>query len=86
MCDAIGWLGAVFVLVAYYLVSSNLVDPKSMRFQSMNILGALLLVYYTHSCKAYASMMVNIIWVFIGIHSLVKGIQINKTIDIHQFI
>lgn len=71
-----GWIGAILVLVAYYMVTTGKAKPESDVFQFINILGASFLIYYTYSCKAYASMAVNIIWVFIGINSFINYLQI----------
>ena len=72
-----GWIGAVLVLVAYYMVSTGKAKADTTVFQLINILGATFLIYYTYSCKAYASMIVNIIWVFIGMSSFMTYIKFN---------
>lgn len=65
-----GWVGAILVLYAYFTVSLGKSDGNSVKFQSANIIGALLLVIYTYDNQAYASMVVNMIWVFIGFFSI----------------
>lgn len=72
-----GWLGAVLVLIAYFMVSTGRAKADSTGFQLINILGAAFLIYYTYSCEAYASMIVNIIWVFIGLSSFITYIKLN---------
>jgi uncharacterized membrane protein YuzA (DUF378 family) len=73
-----GWAGAILVLIAYYLVTSGKAKGDSTSFQAINIGGALLLVAYTYNCNAYASMIVNIIWVVIGMTSVIKLINFSK--------
>lgn len=70
-----GWAGAILVLIAYYLVTSGKAKGDSPSFQLINIGGALFLVAYTYNCNAYASMIVNIIWVVIGMTSVIKLIN-----------
>lgn len=70
-----GWIGAVLVLVAYYLVTVGKANGNSTTFQMMNIIGAIFLIYYTYNCKAYASMAVNTVWVIIGLGSFVKSMK-----------
>ena len=74
-----GWVGAILVLIAYFLVSTEKMNSKSFTFQALNIAGAFLLVLYTYNCKAYASMSVNLIWIFIGVVSASKIPRVRKT-------
>ncbi|MDA8793678.1 hypothetical protein N9N67_10540 [Bacteriovoracaceae bacterium] len=75
-----GWAGAILVLIAYYMVSTERVKADSRPFQLINIVGAILLVLYTYNCQAYASMIVNLIWIGIGFQSVIKVIDLNKLI------
>jgi hypothetical protein len=72
-----GWIGAVLVLIAYYMVSTGKAKGDSIPFQLINVGGAILLVAYTYNCQAYASMSVNIIWIGIGLSSFIKFINIS---------
>jgi hypothetical protein len=76
--ELFGWVGAVLVLIAYYMVSTGKAKGNSIPFQLINISGAILLVAYTYNCEAYASMSVNIIWIGIGLSSFVKFINISS--------
>lgn len=82
-----GWIGALLVLIAYYMVTSGKAKADSTGFQLINIIGASFLIYYTYSFRAYASMSVNIIWVLIGIGSFkkfikLKGFRMENTINV----
>ena len=79
-----GWIGAILVLVAYFMVSSGKSHSNSVKFQSLNIIGALLLVVYTFDCAAYASMIVNTIWIFIGLASFKKIYLSQKNTQHHN--
>jgi hypothetical protein len=45
--DAIGWVGAAALLVAYAMVSSKKLEGDSAVYQSLNILGSLFLALNT---------------------------------------
>ncbi len=75
--ELFGWIGAILVLLAYYLVSTEKTSSRSLSFQALNIGGAIFLVIYTYYCKAYASMSVNLIWILIGLLSVSKVKKIN---------
>jgi peptidoglycan/LPS O-acetylase OafA/YrhL len=70
-----GWLGAILVLYAYFMISTGRQSGDSASFQLINIVGAAMLIYYTYHCQAYASMIVNVIWVFIGLSSFIRFIK-----------
>ena len=60
--DAIGWLGAATLLVAYAMVSSRKMEADSTAYQLLNIVGSVLLVANTIFYRAYPSSFVNVIW------------------------
>lgn len=68
--DIIGWIGALSVLYAYFMVSVGRLRGNSFHFQAANILGALGLAVNTYYNHAYPSTIVNIIWIGIAIYSL----------------
>ncbi|HEU0274533.1 MAG TPA: hypothetical protein VFQ83_08415 [Candidatus Udaeobacter sp.] len=68
--DAIGWLGAASLLVAYAMVSSRKLEGDSMAYQLLNIIGSLLLAANTIFYRAYPSSFVNLIWTGIALFSV----------------
>ncbi len=68
--DTIGWLGAVLVLYAYFMVSVKKLAGDSLHFQAANISGAFCLVINTYYHHAYPSAVVNIIWIGIALFAL----------------
>lgn len=68
--DFIGWAGAVLVLLAYGLVSTNRLHPQSARYQSLNVSGALGLVINSAWYSAVPSAVVNVVWIGIGLYAL----------------
>ena len=74
--DIIGWCGALIVLLAYALVSTRCVEGDSLRYQSLNVAGASLLLANTAYEGAYPSSFVNAIWIGIAIFALYRrGIE-----------
>ena len=68
--DAIGWLGAAALLVAYAMVSSRKWEGHSSAFQLLNVGGSVLLAANTIFYGAYPSTFVNIIWAAIAIFTI----------------
>jgi hypothetical protein len=68
--DIIGWIGALLVLLAYALVSTNRVRAQSAVYQWLNMVGALGLVVNSGWNGAIPSAVVNLVWIGIGVYSL----------------
>ena len=65
--DAVGWLGAAFLLVAYAMKK---LEADSTIYQLLNIIGSVFLVANTIFYRAYPSSFVNVIWAVIAILSI----------------
>ena len=68
--DAIGWVGAVALLIAYALVSFKRLEGDSGTFQLLNISGSILLAANTIFYGSYPSTFVNLIWAGIAVFSI----------------
>jgi len=68
--DAIGWVGAAALLVAYAMVSHKKLEGDSAVYQLLNISGSLLLAANTIFYGSYPSTFVNLIWAGIAVFSI----------------
>lgn len=66
----LGWIGAILLLSAYFLLIHKNLTSRSSIYQWMNILGALLLAVNTLKLKAYPSFSINIAWILIGLYGI----------------
>ncbi len=70
--DVGGWMGAIMLLLAYFLVSTKRVGGTSIRYQGLNLIGSVLVgtnaLYYT----ALPSFSVNVVWIMIGVAALAR--------------
>jgi hypothetical protein len=67
LVDALGWAGAVLVLVAYAAVSFRKIRPDAVPYQLANGVGGVLLVINTVYYHAYPSAFVNVVWIAIAL-------------------
>jgi hypothetical protein len=70
--DVIGWLGVAGLLAAYGLVSAKKLAGDSIIYQTLNLLGAGLLIVNSFYYGAFPSVGINVIWVAIAIYTLVS--------------
>lgn len=73
LIDIGGWIGAVALLSAYALVSNRRLAGDSIRFQSLNVIGSVLLALNSGYHGALPSVVVNGVWILIGAVALVRA-------------
>jgi len=71
LVQVIGWLGALLLIVSYLLISFNFLQAGDLRFQLLNILGALLLGFSSFILGAWFSVGLNIFWIAIALVALI---------------
>lgn len=70
LIEAAGWIGAGLILGAYILLSAGKLKGDSAAFQWMNVIGAAGFILNSGYNGAVPSMVLNIIWVGIGLLAL----------------
>jgi len=75
LLETIGWLAALLILLAYILISAGKVEGRSVTYQMLNILGAAGFVVYGVWKKALPSAALNVVWMGIGIFTLMRARQ-----------
>jgi hypothetical protein len=65
-----GWIGALVLLAAYFLVSRGRVKAQGVLFQGLNLGASLLLMLNTYVNRAYPSAFVNLVWMGIAAFAL----------------
>ncbi|MBX9796263.1 hypothetical protein [Sphingomonas sp.] len=68
--EAVGWIGAGLILLAYLLVSAGRLSGQSALFQWLNVVGAAGFVVNSGWHGAIPSTVLNLVWMAIGLASL----------------
>ena len=76
--DAIGWVGAAALLIAYALISHKKLEGDSGTYQALNISGSLLLAANTIFYGSYPSTFVNLIWAAIAVLAIARGKRVSS--------
>ena len=74
LVDIVGWIGAIALLVAYALVSARRVKGDSTSYQSLNLVGSVLLIVNTVYYRAYPSAFLNLVWGAIAVYAIGKAL------------
>jgi O-antigen ligase len=72
LIDTVGWAGAAALLLAYGLVSSGRLNGRSIRFQLLNLCGAVGLLANGIYHDAWPSAALNAVWFVIGVTALMR--------------
>jgi hypothetical protein len=70
LIEAAGWIGAGLILGAYVLLSAGKLKGDSPAYQWMNVIGAAGFILNSGYNGAIPSMVLNVIWVGIGVLAL----------------
>ena len=68
--DIPGWIGALFILLAFWMMTHKVVHSHSRICFGLNLLAGVLLAYDAWLHKTYAGLAINIVWVVIAIYGL----------------
>lgn len=69
--DIIGWIGMITVLVAYLLLSTNVIK-NGIIYQALNFTAALLMAIALFPKNAWFSFALQVAWGIIALVSLIK--------------
>jgi hypothetical protein len=67
-----GWYGVLAILLAYLLVSFNVIESKSLGYQLLNLTGALGIVVEALSKKDAQPAVLNIAWATIAALAIIR--------------
>lgn len=73
--DIIGWIGAILLISAYFLVSNKKISPTSATYQLMNLLGAFGAGVNVFAKAAYPSLALETVWGGIALFGLYKALK-----------
>lgn len=67
LIEIAGWYGAAAILVAYALVSFQVITGDSLLFQLLNLTGALGIIVISLYKKVYQTVALNIVWIVVAL-------------------
>ena len=65
--EAVGWAGAILILLGYLLITTGKLTGKSIAYQAMNVFGAAGFAINGWWHKALPSTALNVVWLLIGV-------------------
>ena len=77
--EALGYIGVVLFVMSYILLSYGKLTAGHPTYHLMNIFGALFLIANALSVRDMPSLLVNVIWFFIGLSVLIRLFKKSKS-------
>lgn len=72
LIEAGGWYGAAAVLLAYALVSFNIISPHGWIYQLLNFTGAVGVLIISYMKRAKQPALLNFVWAVIALVALIQ--------------
>jgi hypothetical protein len=72
LLEALGIIAMLLILGAYAGLSSGKLDAKSRLYHTLNLVGALIFVFYLSQKQAWPSVALNAVWAAIALVSLLR--------------
>ena len=74
----IGFVGMAFVVIAYLLLQVNKYTIKSLQYQLLNLVGAILLLISLFVHFNLGSFIIEVFWIIITIYGIFVNIKDKK--------
>lgn len=73
--NLVGIVGVILILWAYYLIQAHKVTAHSFSYSTLNIIGAILILFSLCFHFNLASVVIEICWILISIMGIVKSLK-----------
>jgi O-antigen ligase len=71
--DAVGLIGVVIILVAYFFLSTGKWAAEGMLYQFLNFFGAWLILFSLYFHWNLSSVVIEVAWIFISIIGMYRA-------------
>jgi hypothetical protein len=72
LIEAFGWVGVLSILMAYALLSFDIVESHSLWYHGLNLFGGVGIIVDALAVKNYQPVVLNIIWALIALYAISK--------------
>jgi hypothetical protein len=72
--NVIGWIAVVLILIAYALITFELVKSQSLLYNCLNLVGGSLLAWRVLQDKNYSNFFLEVVFVLIAIIGILKAV------------
>ena len=74
----LGFVGMIFVVIAYLFLQTNKYTIKSLQYQLLNLIGAILLLISLFVHFNLGSFIIEVFWILITLYGIFMNIKKKK--------
>lgn len=78
LADIIGMFGTFSIVLAYFLIQLDKMDPKGVRYNLLNLVGAILLLISLCINFNLASFVIELFWIAASVVGLIQYFKKHK--------
>ena len=71
--EATGFIGALTILVFFFLNQTHRIDRNSKLYDAGNVIGSSLLVLYALFIGSTPFVVLNVVWILVSLRDIVKN-------------
>jgi len=76
--DSVGFLGAAIIIIAYWRLQRNKLDPAGFLYSFLNLLSAALVITSLLGKWNVAAFVIEVFWLAISLFGLIKYFRARK--------
>lgn len=77
--DFVGNVGVFLVLLSYFLLQLERIDPTGMRYSLMNAVGAILICVSLYFSFNLSSFIIEISWLLISLYGICRSLRQSRS-------
>lgn len=75
LADIVGMLGAAMIVIAYFLLQTERLDPRSVNFSLLNGLGAAGILFSLVFDFNLAAFAIEFFWLLISVYGFIRALR-----------
>ncbi len=70
--DIIGTIGVALIVLVYFLLQIEKIDPKALSYSLVNFIGSIMILYSLMHTWNLASVVIEVFWISISLFGIYK--------------
>jgi len=70
--DSVGTLGVALIVLVYFLLQIEKIDPKTLNYSLINFIGSIMILYSLTHTWNLASVIIEVFWISISLFGIYK--------------
>ena len=74
--EALGWIGVLFILAAYALITLRVLDASSLAYGLLNALGAIGIMVSSYFKRDFQPVLLNLVWLVVAVIGIIGSFSL----------